>query len=345
MAKKILFFALFILMLKGFAHQEPEHQVITPSAGPFIQNGYNVFLTGEFLWWKGIQEGLRYATSGVLIQRGTTLSSSGKSHSVHYPWKPGFRVGIGFYPKHDGWDIYARYTWFHSSSTDRAQSADGNMVPIGVTIRGLTNASINGVTSARSNWDLHYNTVDVELGRNFLLSRFLAARLFFGPRGIWINQDWDTRYSSSQITFGNGPSLAGTMTTNQDQETWGVGIRMGFNGTWTFYKGFSIISDASFSGVWIDYDVTRRDRISQTTGGSATTANIKSDSDTIIANIDLMLGLRGEWWFQQDRYHIAAQLGWENQVWINYGHFISYNGCYNGDLSFCGLTAKLRFDF
>jgi hypothetical protein len=345
MAKKILFLALFILTLKGFALQEPEHQLITPPAGPFLHNGYNVFLTGEFLWWKGIQEGLRYATSGVLIQRGTTLSSSGKSHSVHYPWKPGFRVGIGFYPKHDGWDIYTRYTWFHSSSTDRGQSADGNMVPNGVTIRGLTNASINGVTSARSNWDLHYNTVDLELGRNFFLSRFLAARLFFGPRGIWINQDWNTRYISSQITFGNGPSLAGTVTTNQDQESWGVGIRMGFNGTWTFYKGFSIVSDASFSGVWIDYDITRRDRISQTTGGSATTANIKSDPDTIIANIDLMLGLRGEWWFQQDRYHITAQLGWENQVWINYGHFISYNGCSNGDLSFCGLTAKLRFDF
>lgn len=80
MARKILFLALFILTLKGFAHVEQEQQVITPPAGPFVKNGYDVFLTGEFLWWKGIQEGLRYATSGVLIQPGTTLISSGKVH-------------------------------------------------------------------------------------------------------------------------------------------------------------------------------------------------------------------------------------------------------------------------
>ena len=338
MKRTILCFACFILIFKGFTQDK---EVITPLAGPFVKNGNDVFVTTEFLWWQSHQEKLNYATTGV----GTNVTSSGRAYSVHYPWEPGFRVGVGFYPGHDGWDLYARYTWFHSSSTDHAESAGGNMIPIGLTISGFTNTSVTGVTSARSHWDLHYNTVDLELGRNVFLSRFLAARLFLGLRGTRINQDWDTHYSSNQITFGNSSSLPGTITTNQDQKTWGIGIRMGFNGTWTFYKGFSIVSDASFSGLWIDYDVTRRDRISQTTGASAITANIKSDPDTIIANIDLMLGLRGEWWFQQDRYHIAAQLGWENQLWINYGHFISYSGCYNGDLSFCGLTAKLRFDF
>ncbi|MCB1110324.1 MAG: hypothetical protein KDK64_05030 [Chlamydiia bacterium] len=342
MAKKFCILVLFIFMLKVFAQEE---KVITPPAGPFVKGGADVFITGEFLWWKGIQEGLRYATSGVLVQPNTTLTSSGKAHSVHYPWEPGFRVGIGFYPKHDGWDLYGRYTWYHSSSTDRAQSADGNMVPISIAIFGITNASVDGVTTARSHWDLHYNIVDLELGRNFFLSQFLATRLFFGLRGTWTDQEWKTRYTSNRITFGAGNPLPGTITTNQDQETWGVGIRMGLNGTWTFFKGFSIVSDASFSGVWIDYDVKRQDQISQDSGGSANTTRIKSTPDTIIANIELMLGLRGEWWFQQERYHLAAQLGWEAQVWINYGHFIYFTSQSNGDLSFSGLTAKLRFDF
>lgn len=343
MAKKLLFLALFLLGLKGFADEK--HEVITPPAGPFVQNGWDVFVTGEFLWWKGIQEGLRYATSGILVQPGTSLTSSGKSHCVHYPWEPGFRVGLGFYPKHDGWDVYARYTWFHSNSTDRAQNADGNMVPLTIILSGITNATMTGVTTARSHWHLHYNSVDLELGRNFFLSRYLATRLFFGLRGTWINQEWNTRYTSNRIAFGNAPPLQGTIHTNQDHDSWGVGIRMGLNGTWTFFKGFSIVSDASFSGVWVDYDVKRRDRIAQTGGGSATTANISSDPDTIIADVELMLGLRGDWWFQQERYHLSAQLGYETQVWINYGHFIYLNGSSNGDLTFNGLTAKLRFDF
>lgn len=343
MAKKLAILALLLLTLKGFGEEKKE--VITPPAGPFVQGGWDVFLTGEFLYWKGIQEGLQYATTGVLVQPGTTLTGSGKTHCVHYPWEPGFRVGIGFYPKHDGWDVYARYTWYHSSSTDRAQNADGNMLPIPVTLSGITNTTVTGVTSARSHWDLHYNTVDLEMGRNFFLSRFLATRLFFGLRGTWTNQDWNTHYTSNQIAFGGGNPLPGTIQTSQDQDTWGVGIRMGLNGTWTFFKGFSIVSDASFSGLWIDYDVTRRDQITQTGVGTATTANIKSDPDSIIANIELMLGLRGDWWMNNDRYHLSAQVGYETSLWMNYGHFIYLSGYSNGDLSFNGLTAKLRFDF
>ena len=259
MVKKVFFLVLFALSLKGFAHKDQE--VITPPVGPYAQNGCNVFITGEFLWWKGMQEGLRYATSGVLIQPGTSLNGSGKSHSVHYPWKPGFRVGVGFYPNHDGWDIYARYTWFHSHSTDQAREASGNMLPLTVTIPGFTYVSVNGVTSARSQWDLHYNVIDLELGRNFFVSRYLKTRLFFGLRGTWTYQDWNTRFTSNQITFGSGNPLPGTITTNQDQDSWGIGMRMGLNGTWTFYKGFSIVSDASFSGIWVDYDVKRRDQI------------------------------------------------------------------------------------
>ncbi len=343
MTKKILFLALFIFTVKVLAG---ENQETTPATTPIpitIQK-VDLYLTGEFLWWKGIQEGLNYATTGVLVQPGTTISS-GKVHSVDYPWKPGFRVGLGFYPGHDGWDLYARYTYFHSSSTARAQNSAGNMLPITVTLSGVTNVQIQGVTSARSSWHLHYNVVDLELGKALYLSRFLSIRLFAGLRGTWTDQDWNTHYRSNQITFGGGGALPGTITTRQTQDNWGIGLRMGANGNWIFYKGWSIVSDISFAGVWVDYDVTRRDRITQTGVASASTANIKSTPDTAIVNIDLMLGLKGSWWFKNERYHLSLQVGWENQTWINYGQFIFLTGSNNGDLTFTGLTTRLRFDF
>ena len=237
-----------------------------------VCNGADVFVTGEFLWWKGTQEGLRYATTGVLIQPNTHITSSGKSHSVDYPWKPGFRVGLGFYPKHDGWDLYARYTWFHSDSTDHANNSDGNMVPLTVALPGITSLQVNGVNTARSHWDLHYNVLDLELGRNFFLSRFLKPRLFFGLRGAWHSQKWESTYTSNQISFNGGPNLPGTLSSNQDQDAWGIGIRMGANGTWTFYKGWSLVGDVSFAGVWIDYDTDRKDTAEQTSVGTLTTA-------------------------------------------------------------------------
>ena len=342
MKRKILFLICFLLIFKTFAQDQA---VITPPAGPFMKNGADVFVTGEFLWWKAIQERLTYATTGVLITPGTAITSSGKVHSIHYPWKPGFRIGIGFYPCHDGWDIYARYTWLHSSSTNRAKNAGGNMMPISVTLNNITNSQVSQITSARSLWDLHYNTVDLELGRNFFLSRFLIARLFFGLRGTWINQDWNTRYRANQVSIGNIGPQSGTVTTNQDHDTWGIGIRMGANGTWTFIKGWSIVSNIAFSGLWNDYDIHRRDHFQIDDMQAVTTTNISNDPDSIIAGIELMLGLKGEWYFQEERYHLSTQAGWESQIWINYGNFIYYFGHNNGDLSFNGLTAKFRFDF
>lgn len=341
MGKKLLALVLFTLSLSLFAQEREE---ITPPAGPFVKNGADLFFTGEFLWWKGIQEGLSYATSGILVQPGTTVSS-GKVHKVHSSWNPGFRIGLGWYPGHDGWDLYARYTWYYSHTKDHASNSEGNMVPIGLSLDNLTNVSVTGVTDAKSHWDLHYHTVDIELGRNFFLSKFLKTRLFAGLRGTWNHQNWNTGYQSEQIAFGDGRGLPGSIRVDQSQKTWGIGIRMGVNGTWTFYKGWSIVSNASFSGIWVDYANHRRDQFTQTNLGTATTMNIKSDPNSTLFNLDLMLGLRGEWWFCQDAFHLSAQAGWENQIWLDYGNFIYLNRNSNGDLTFTGLTAKLRFDF
>lgn len=342
MLRKLIYLSFLLLILKGFAKEQME---ITPPAGPFVKEGADVFVTGEFLWWKGIQEGLNYATSGVLVQSGTTLSSSGKVHKVHYPWKPGFRLGIGFYPGHDGWDLYARYTWYHSHSSDQASNHNGNMIPIGSYFGNLTNINVSGINSAQSDWSLHYNVIDLELGRNFFLSKYLKTRLFSGLRATVNSQDWKTRYHSNQITFGSGPSLSGTILTKQDQDTWGIGIRMGANLTWTFYKALSLVSDVSFAGIWIDYDNHRRDVISQTNEESRATVKIKSDPNSTLFNIDLMLGFRADWWLYSEAYHLSFQAGWENQLWLHYGNFIFINRNGKGDLSFSGLSAKLRFDF
>lgn len=342
MGKKLATLILFILSLSAFADTKEE---ITPPVGPFVKNGANFFITGEFLWWKGIQENLNYATSGVLVQPGTSLTSSGKVHKVDHSWNPGFRVGLGYYPGHDGWDLYARYTWYYSSSRDIASRQDGNMVPIGLSLDSLTNMTVTGITHAKSSWDLHYNTIDLELGRNFFLSKFVKTRLFAGLRGTWNSQDWKTHYRSNQVAFGSGSPLPGNILVDQKEDTWGIGIRMGVNGTWTFYKGWSIVSDVSFAGVWVDYDNHRKDTITQTGIGTAITTNIKSDPNSTLFNLELMLGLRGEWWMYNEAFHLSTQVGWENQIWLDYGNFIYLNHSGNGDLTFSGITARLRFDF
>ena len=349
MARKSRYFLLFLLFINSLAYSQtattPPEREITPSVGPYVKNGYDVFVTAEFLFWQAIQEQLTYAQTGVLTQPGTTITSSGKVHHPHFPWEPGFRIGLGFYPGHNGWDIYARYTWLHSSSTDRAKSGNGNIAPIALIPSSFSNTSVNQITSARSNWSLHYNVIDLELGRNFYLSRSLAVRPFAGLKATWQDQDWNTRYRAGQVVINNSAALLGTVRTNQDQDVWGIGIRMGANGSWYFCRGWGLVSDLAFSGVWMDYDNDRKDIFQQDNTTSVTTVNVKKDNDSVKAVIEMMLGLRGEWWFSQERYHFSLQAGWEAQVWINSGNFIYLIGQSNGDLTFSGLTVKARFDF
>ncbi|MCB1115490.1 MAG: hypothetical protein KDK71_03375 [Chlamydiia bacterium] len=341
MKKKCLFLLLFIFSLNLFGTQ---HEEITPPVGPYVKGGINVFVTGEFLWWKGMQEGLSYASSGVLIQSGTT-TSSGRVHKIDPSWNPGFRIGIGFYPGHDGWDLYGRYTWYHGDGADQATRLDGNMLPIGTVYDSLSSVTVQSITHAKSHWDLHYNVVDLELGRNFFLSNYLKTRLFAGLRGVWNSQDWKTYYTSNQLAINGGAATFGTIVTDQDQDTWGLGIRMGGQGTWTFYKGYSIVADASFAGIWIDYDNHRKDSAYQPSTLTRLQSTIKSDPNSNLFNLDLMLGLRGEWWLYDDTYHLSIQGGWENQIWLHYGNFIFLNRNNRGDLTFSGFSAKLRFDF
>jgi len=342
MVKKLICLILCFYTLTAFASSETS-PVITPNANPQTKDGIGVFSSIEFLWWKASPDSLRFATSGVRVQSGSSITSSGKTYSINPSFQPGFRVAFGFYPGHDGWDISAKYTWYHSDNEQNASDANGNMLPFTLSTAGAF--TVNGVTSAKSAWDLHYNVLDLELGREFFLSKFLALRIFASLKGAWINQDWDTKYHSNEITFNSGGTLPGEIKSNQDQDSWGVGIRMGLNGTWTLFKGFSIVSDASFSSVWTDYNVSRKDAVTQNGLASISTANVRSSPNTAIINVDLLLGLKGAWHLQNDRYYLTAQVGWENQLWINYGHFLFLSGSSNGDLSLFGLSAKIGFEF
>jgi len=71
----------------------------------------------------------------------------------------------------------------------------------------------------------------------------------------------------------------------------------------------------------------------------------KISSYPIHAVAEFQFGMMGQWWFSNDDYHLAVSLGYDQQVWINYGNFIYLIDNGQADLSLHGLTLKFRFDF
>jgi len=155
-------------------------------------------LLQQISWWKPTQQGLEYASSGVINNLGESLTARGNVHSPNFSFTPGFKVGLGVNLPYDGWDLTAEYTWIRDNhNKDTVSKSNGNISP----------------------------------------------SVFIG------------------------------------------------------------------------------------------------------SNLEFQLGMMGQWWFSNDDYHLAVSLGYDQQVWINYGNFIYLIDNGQADLSLHGLTLKFRFDF
>jgi hypothetical protein len=76
---------------------------------------------------------------------------------------------------------------------------------------------------------------------------------------------------------------------------------------------------------------------------SPTTLNTRQVITEVIPVLELGLGLTYMAWFDNDEYLFQVSAGWEEQVWLDFNHFI--NTFRNGNLSLQGLTVKVGFAF
>jgi hypothetical protein len=343
-------------------YQRGTFREITPNAGPRVAHGADVFITADFIWWKATEEGLEYALTGVNPNAAAstapadlfTAPQKGESKSVGEDWAPGFKVGLGLSLGHDGWDVYTQYTWLHANDSNSISSRSSTDIVAFADSLSFQGGSIFTGNKASSRWDMHFNAIDLELGRNFYLSQFLTMRPHIGLKGTWQDHDWKSSLNGQSffIQVNNGPnqSVTGPVRHNKEYDVWSIGIRGGFNIAWYMSKCWSIYGNLAFSTLWTNYykqtEYLATDNTS--TGTTETRVWINTDSDNLYTCKyvgELELGLRYEIWFYDDNYHFAIQAGWEQQVWVNWSQFAQILDNHNQDLALQGLNLKFRFDF
>ncbi|MCB1072363.1 MAG: hypothetical protein H7A41_01360 [Chlamydiales bacterium] len=305
---------------------------ITPNAGPRINSDWNVFLTADFIYWTIRQDGMFYAVTGAGAN-----ASGGSVHDLSWDWNPGFKVGLGFNLPHDGWDVFAEYTWIQTSpSGSKSQDAtNANMIPYwNVTGFSLANGTL---VKSKADWDAHYNNVTLDLGRNAYLSQYMKLRLFAGLQAAWINQDYTAQYDLDTGAYGK---------LKLGQDFWGVGLRAGLNNSFQFTKNFSFFADLYLALLWGKFDLDRRDTVTGVDRVTTETlkTHVKPWTEEPVA--DIAAGFRYDGWFAEDRFHFLLQAGWEHQLWILHNEVIkATEPDHAGDLLLQGLTVKARLDF
>ncbi|MCH9630954.1 MAG: hypothetical protein S4CHLAM37_09650 [Chlamydiia bacterium] len=371
-------------------HSDLENRVITPNASPVVQHGVDVFISADFIYWTGRMDGLGYAYTGDLLgteaedaafinQPAGVNVAPGRVHYVKRKWDPGFKVAIGLDLGHDGWDLGAEYTWFRTkpsgsltAGTDLGTSIIPTFQSSPVAVQNVSEAGNNLVIGdASAKYRLHFNAIDLSLGRNFFVSPRLTTRPHFGLKGTWQTQRFKPKYDNITGTVVEEPGDGNVITTsisnafyhhNFKQNYWGVGIRTGMDTSWQFTKSFGIYGNWALSALWGQFDTKRKDTTQSTETITNTTDPDSDETNTVLPSrmvdvtnkfhtlspvLELALGLRYDYWFSDNDYRFRIQAGWEEQVWFDQNQLFDIQVLtpLTGNLIFQGFTLKVRFDF
>ena len=358
------FFALFEVMCIGLLaplfsenHQcegnsqtidSVQQRKITPAASPRIANGVNAFLILDCFYWKAVQEGTGFAAQGGItdLNGGSSNVNRGSIQSIGTDWNWGFKIGGGLNLNHDGWDLLAYYTWFRPESEKKIAEIKGAFIlPLRFTRFGYASDIFNqiAVKTVQSTWNLRYDEINLEWGRDSHFSQFLTLRPFWGIKGTWQNQTLKATY----LHFYN-PSLVlfGPYLIEEHFKVIGFGSRGGFDMKWYLSENFSFFGRLAGSILWAHYyKQSRKDILTSNYKDINTNIDLIGNRNDIKYVVESELGISWENWCYDDGYHLSAQLGWSSQIWFNWAHFFEpyRENWYNLNMS--GLICKFRLDF
>ena len=186
----------------------------TATARPEV-DGRGWFISVDLLYWKARIGGTEYAYTDQ--DRIASLPIKGRKKSIEFDWDWGIRAGLGYNFDYDGWDFRARCTWWETGGSNSVRAGlNSSVIPLRGSSALTTVPAVNQTvgefifaTRAKSMYNLDYQTVDVELGRDYYVSSTLSLRPFWGLKTAWIDQEQRTQYVGGSPTVNQGIHLLG----------------------------------------------------------------------------------------------------------------------------------------
>lgn len=309
-----------------------------------------LFLTADALFWKASQDGLEYAIDIPVASTLPPAQQNGKVKDLHFEWGWGFRTGIGYNLPYDGWDLYLNWTRFHNTSSSQIdRAARGTLEPLWLPAAYTLSNNVYA-SSAKARWRLHYDTLDLELGRSYFISHALAMRPFIGLRGAFIHQSVRYQYTPQNFAFFNPFTTKGKNNYNA------LGLRAGVGLSWFMSSQWSFFGNGSITVAQGEFDVelkmsAKRENLARDAGELL---REKNSYHRVKTNFEAAVGLKWETYLYSNRYHLAVALAYEVVQWINQNqlreaffpqNFLGTFVPHHGDLGLHGATLAARFDF
>jgi hypothetical protein len=300
----------------------------------------------SFIYWQPIQENMELGFSNSTTDPFSSPVAQGyvgKVVNLDFDFKPGFKIGMGGYFDHDGWDMHFEYTWFHNSQHTKATpTAEGQFYP--AFGKPATNAPVTypeKYNSASETWRLNMDIAELDLGRWYYVGTELTFRPSFGLRAAWIGQKLDVEYTGTVSS-----------TVKEKTSSWAIGAQAGLNTNWMITSGFRLFGNAE-----ADLLFTKYTNLSfKNTYTNTALAGLISKQRQVYAvkpHLDLELGMGWGTYIDCNNWYLDFALGYGFQVFFNqnmFRHFtddaaVANSNMPNGNLYIQGLTFTAKLDF
>ncbi|MDJ0651867.1 MAG: Lpg1974 family pore-forming outer membrane protein [Simkaniaceae bacterium] len=286
-----------------------------------------------FYWHTHISE-IEFAINTKSNQDETSVESV--LQSLDFKWDWGLRVGLGYNFEHDGWDFKGQYTRYDTNSSRSV--SNGSFVITKLPYLTQLRAAATLCANAKSQYNLDYKVLNVELGRVYSMSRKLSFRPYWGLKTAWIDQTQMSSYSGISMTSTN------SMDIKDDCKFWGLGPYLGLDSKWHLGYGFSLFNNIAGSLLIGSFDSKKK-----FSSDSGNTENIADNSQALSPAAQMQIGLCYDKGMRNNTQHIGVRLGFEGQKWWKQNKMLSagdYNSVYvNQDVNMYGLTLDIQWDF
>lgn len=244
----------------------------------------------------------------------------GDVRKIDPDYEHGFR--IGFDKTCGPWSYGADYTYYRSDARGELLSPTVGDIA-GTRIVPAYSALVQGtIDTARADWSMDYDTVDLLVGYHALRCGCFDAKVFGGIKLAYIDQQMNTTYAFT--TTGETP-VTTTNIIRQKINMDAYGASLGLEPSYRFSRCLDLFGVFSYDALVGKFD--RSYTYQQTISNGATTnpADLKDDCWTLVGVANLKVGLRSKWEKAFcGKGSVILSAGYEFQHWFDASGFLGH---------------------
>lgn len=334
------------IVLTGISLFAADHPSLINSYHPAVQEGANVWIDVDVLYWKPWERSLVMTNKKSDVFTTDDFTEAPVIHP-NFNWSLGYRLNVGYLFSSYLWDVEASWTNF-TSHVSQHRSSHGSAVVGMFPIWSLSDDVIEGdyVFESTLKWKFSINMLDLQFSRFLKVFHRLDLRPFFGLRSAWVKQYGDVIYEGGMFLIGilqPGISLNGIDFIKMKNNYWGLGPRLGFAPQLMIGKGFGLNATAAISGLYGFFNVKQKESYLDTT------RFFEHDHFNRFCGIgDLAAGIQWKAPLHHERYALTFKVDWEYHIFFHQLELKKddFDLVPNDkDLSMQGVTFSGRFDF